>query len=186
MSQKGGNWAPCFPGCPVLMYRKIVIPLLLVSVLACLLFPLHVLQVKAVRNGDVVFLCRVRPGVKLSLGYIHSVEHCPVWDHIKIDEQFHMVLHETVFSSSNTGLPAVLSMGERFSAEGGQFRISNMRRVLPAVTLWVDDKYENTLILGEEKILKLPSLAGNTLLEILIEKMTLIEFIYHKAKTMVD
>jgi len=61
-----------------------------------------------------------------------------------------------------------------------------MRRVLSAVALWVDDKYENTLILGEEKILKLPSLAGNTLLEIAIQKMTLIEYIYHKVKTMVD
>lgn len=54
------------------------------------------------------------------------------------------------------------------------------------MTLWVDDKYENTLIFGDKEIIKLPSLAGNTLLEIVIEKMTLIEFIYHKAKTMVD
>ena len=169
------------------MYRKIVIPLLLlVILLACLLVPLHVLQVKALRDGDVVFVCRVRPGGKLSFGYIHSVEHCRVWDHIKIDEQFRMVLHETVFSSSNTGLPAILSPGERFSAEGGQFRISNIRRVLPAVNLWVDDKYGNTLILGEEKILKLPPLAGNTLLEIVIQRMILLEYIYHKAKTMVD
>jgi len=168
------------------MYRKIVISLLLVILLACLLVPLHVLQVKALRDGDVVFIYRVRPGDKLSLGYIHSVEHCRVWDHIKIDEQFRMVLHETVFSSSNTGLPAILSPGERFSAEGGQFRISNIRRVLPAVNLWVDDKYGNTLILGEEKILKLPPLAGNTLLEIVIQRMILLEYIYHKAKTMVD
>ena len=168
------------------MYRKIVIPLFLVILLACLLVPLHVLQVKALRDGDVVFVWSVHPGDKLSLGYIHSVEHCRVWDHIKIDEQFRMVLHETVFSSSNTGLPAILSPGEHFSAEGGQFRISNMRRVLPAVTLWVDDKYGNTLILGEEKILKLPSLAGNTLLEIVIQRLILLEYIYHKAKTMVD
>ena len=168
------------------MYRKIVISLLLVILLACLVVPLHVLQVKALRDGGVVFIWRVQPGGKLSLGYIHSVEHCRVWDHIKIDEQFRMVLHETVFSSSNTGLPAILSPGERFSAEGGQFRISNIRRVLPAVNLWVDDKYGNTLIFGEEKILKLPPLAGNTLLEIVIQRMILLEYIYHKAKTMVD
>ncbi len=168
------------------MYRKIVISLLLVILLACLLVPLHVLQVKALREGDVVFVWSVRPGDKLSLGYIHSVERCRVWDHINIDEQFRMVLYETVFSSSNTGLPAILSPGERFSADGGKFRISNMRRVLPAVTLWVDDKYENTLILGQEKILKLPSLAGNTLLEIVIQRMTLLKYIYYKVETMVD
>jgi len=67
------------------MYRKIVISLLLVILLACLVVPLHVLQVKALRDGGVVFIWRVQPGGKLSLGYIHSVEHCRVWDHIKID-----------------------------------------------------------------------------------------------------
>ena len=47
--------------------------------------------------------------------YRHSVELCRVWDYFRIDGQYRLVLDETVFGSSNTGLPSVLGDGERFT-----------------------------------------------------------------------
>ncbi|HOO89381.1 MAG TPA: hypothetical protein PLA74_01025, partial [Syntrophales bacterium] len=66
--------------------------------------------------------------------------------------------------------------------EGDHLRITNMYRVVPHLDLWVNEQYDNTLTLGNGKLLKLPSLAGDTLLRVFIEKMTFLEYIYVRAK----
>jgi hypothetical protein len=162
------------------MMKKGLPPLLLALALMVLVWPVHVLVVEVARSGTVVWCRTLQPGARFVLMYRHSVELCRVWDHFQIDGEFGLVLDETVFPSSNTGLPAVLGDGERLIREERGFRISNMRRVLPVIEVWVDRRYENTLIFGEQKV-HLPELAGNTLLRLKTRTVILGECLYHQG-----
>ncbi len=163
---------------PVMM-KKGLLCLLLALVLVVLVWPVHVLVVEDARSGTVVWRRFVQPGDRFVLMYRHSVELCHVWDHFQIDGKYGLVLDETVFPSSNTGLPAVLGDGERIVRGKNGYRITNMRRVLPAVDIWVDRRYENTLMFGTQKV-NLPELAGNTLLRLQTRNAILAEFAYFK------
>jgi len=154
--------------------RTVCLILFAALVLVAGLFPVHVLQIDDPRKDRVVFVRSLQPGDRFSLMYRHSVELCRVWDYFRIDDQYRLVLDETVFGSSNTGLPSVLGDGERFTRGATASRISNMRRILPAVEIWVNRRYENTLEFGGRKI-RLPELAGDTLLRLHIRKIILFE-----------
>ena len=154
--------------------RTVCLILFAALVLVAGLFPVHVLQIEAPRKGKVVFVLSLQPGDRFSLMYRHSVELCRVWDYFRIDGQYRLILDETVFGSSNTGLPSVLGVGERFTRGAAASRISNMRRILPSIEIWVKRSYDNTLEFGNQKIL-LPDLAGDTLLRLHIRKITLFE-----------
>lgn len=146
-------------------------------------YPLHVLLIEAPRTERVVFVRSVSPGDHFSLMYLHSVELCRVRDHIRIDGQYRLVLDETVFGSSNTGLPSVLGTGERFTRGEKSSRISNMHRILPAIEIWVKRAYENTLAFDNQNI-PLSELAGDTLLRIRIRKMNPIEWASAKIRSL--
>ncbi len=165
---------------PVSMKKRTILMIFFAAlVLAAGLYPLHILQIEEPRKGKVVFVRPVEPGVRFSLMYRHSVELCRVWDHFRVDGEYRIILFETVFGSSNTGLPAVLGSGERFTRGEKTSRISNMRRILPAIEMWVNQSYENTLELGNQKI-SLPALAGNTLLRLRIRGITRFELTFHQ------
>ncbi|MBN2437852.1 MAG: DUF1850 domain-containing protein [Deltaproteobacteria bacterium] len=166
--------------------KKRTLGLLLLAVLVSAVgfYPVHLLQIEAPRKAMAVFVRLLQPGDRFSLMYRHSVELCPIWDRFRVDEEYRLILDETVFSSSNTGLPAVLGKNEKFDRDGAAFRISNMQRILPAVEIWVDHRYDNTLEFGEQKIL-LPELAGNTLLRLRIRRVPLAEWAYRKAHSFV-
>jgi hypothetical protein len=160
---------------PVSMKKRTVCLILFAAlVLVAGLFPVHVLQIEEPRKQRVVFVRSLQPGDRFSLMYLHSVELCRVWDYFRIDGEYRLLLDETVFGSSNTGLPSVLGVGERFTRGEKASRISNMQRILPAIEIWVKRSYENTLEFGNRKIL-LPELAGDTLLRLHIRKITLFE-----------
>jgi len=147
------------------------------------LIPCHVLRIEASKKNRTVFVQIIRPDYRFSTKYIHSVELSPVREYFKIDKSFRIVLYETTFSSCNTGLPTTLSGDERFYDMGTHLRISNMHRTLPELNLWVNKKYDNTLTLGDGEVLKLPSLAGDTLLRVAVEKLPFLKFLYLKIKT---
>ncbi|MBA4396400.1 MAG: hypothetical protein C0394_03335 [Syntrophus sp. (in: bacteria)] len=176
-----------FPGLrwPVMMkaelnvYQKGLLYLLLALALMVLVWPVHCLVVEDARSGTVVWRRFVQPGDRFVLMYRHSVELCHVWDHFQIDGEYGLVLDETVFPSSNTGLPAALGDGERLVREENGFRISNMRRILPAIDIWVDRRYDNTLIFGAQHI-RLPELAGNTLLRLKTKQVISADFACYK------
>jgi len=157
--------------------RTVGLLLLALIFLAAGIYPVHVLQIEAPRQEKVFFAGFLRPGDRFSLMYRHSVELIPVWDRFRIDGEYRLVLDETVFSSSNTGLPSVLSDGEKFARDEKTFRISNMQRILPAVEIWVDRRYDNILEIGGQKIF-LPEIAGDTLLRLRIRKTFLAEWAY--------
>jgi len=163
---------------PVMM-KKGLLYLLPALVLMVLVWPVHVFVVEDARSGTVVWRRLIQPGDRFVLMYRHSVELCHVWDHFQIDGKYGLVLYETVFPSSNTGLPAVLGGGERLARGENGFHISNMRRRLPTVEIWVDRRYDNTLTFGEQKV-SLPELAGNTLLRLQTRKAILAEVAYYK------
>ena len=86
---------------------KIVAAGLIVAILGCGFYPLHVLKIDALRKNETVLVRLVRPDDRLTIGFIHSVEHCPVRDHFVIDRAYRLVLRETTFASSNTVFPTV-------------------------------------------------------------------------------
>jgi hypothetical protein len=164
--------------------KKGIIPVIVAAALIAVLglFPVHVLQIDALREGSPVFVRIVRPGSEFALGFIHSVELSPVWDYFRIDDSYRIILYETAIRSFNTGLPSTLTGGERLHRERDGFRISGMNRVLPSIDLWVHERTDNTLKVKDDS-LKLYSLAGNTLLRISIRKACLGEYLYLKAST---
>ena len=145
--------------------------------------PFHVLQIDVLREERPVFVRIVRPGNEFALGYIHSVELSPVWDYFRVDDSYRMILYETAIRSFNTGLPSTLTGEERLHRERDGFRISGMNRVLPVIDLWVHERTDNTLNVGDIGPLKLYLLAGNTLLRISIRKTNLGLYLYLKAYT---
>jgi hypothetical protein len=165
--------------------RNVFLLLFAALVLVAGLFPVHVLQIEDPRKERVVFVRSLQPGDRFSLMYRHSVELCRVWDYFRIDGQYRLILDETVFGSSNAGLPSVLGDGERFTRGATASRISNMQRILPAVEIWVNRRYENTLEFGGRKI-RLPDLAGDTLLRLSIRKVILFEFLYEKMHSLMN
>jgi len=172
--------------CPVFMKSKWIIFTFFCTFFLFSLVPFHVLQIKAFREGNIVFIRIVHPDERFATRYIHSVEHCPVREYFRIDDDFRIILYETTFSSSNTGLPYATFGNEEFHNDVNHFRISNMCRILPKLLLWVNEKYDNTLKINDFQELKLPLLAGNTLLQIKIRKVTFLEFVYLKAKILLE
>lgn len=134
--------------------------------------PVPVLQIAAVAKGEVVFSTFVGKHERFSLSFVHSVERSPVQDFFLIDEAYRLTLVETLFQSSNAGLPYAPSGEERFQRTPEGFRLTNMHRVLPAIELWVHEAYDNTLRIAGREV-RLPSLAGNALLRLSIERVPL-------------
>ncbi len=163
--------------------KKIIILSSLAALFFFSLIPCHVLRIEAARRNQTVFVQAIRPDYRFSTRYIHSVELCPVGEYFKIDSNFRIVLYETTFSSCNTGLPTTLSGNEKFCTNGDHMRISDMHRVLPQLDLWVNKKYDNTLTLWDGEVLDLPSLAGDTLLRITVEKLTVFNLLYLKMES---
>lgn len=153
---------------------------LICAVLLSGFLPVHVLEIRAELKDQTVFLRPVRPGFRFSLGFTHSVEHCPVLDYLRVDDQYRMVVYKTAFWSSRTGLPYAAFGDEVFGAEGDHFTISNMHRIIPGLHQWVEKKYHNTMKIGEEESIDLAALAGDTLLLIDVKKMRLWAFLAKK------
>jgi len=143
--------------------------------------PFHVLQIDLLKEERPVFVRIVRPGNEFALGYIHSVELSPVWDYFRVDDSYRMILYETAIRSFNAGLPNTLTEEERLHRERDGFRISGMNRVLPVIDLWVHERTDNTLNVGDIVPLKLYSLAGNKLLRISIRKTNIGSYLYLKV-----
>jgi hypothetical protein len=159
--------------------KKGIIPVIVAAALIAALgfFPVHVLQIDALKEGSPVFVRIVHPGSEFALGFIHSVELSPVWDYFRVDDSHRIILYETSIRSFNTGLPSTLTGEERLHRERDGYRISGVNRVLPSIDLWVHERTDNSLKINDDS-LKLYSLAGNTLLRISIRKACLGEFLY--------
>ena len=146
--------------------KIVIVGLIALAVIGCGILPVNVLRIDAVREKKTVHVRLIEPSERVTIGFIHSVEHCPVQDSFTIDRACRLVLRETTFASSNNGLPYRCSKDEIFINDGKQFRIDNRNIIFPLIDLWVDRKYDNTIQFGDQECLPLPSLAGNTLLRV--------------------
>jgi len=160
---------------------KILFIMVAVLIAALSSIPFHVLQIDLLKEERPVFVRIVRPGNEFALGYIHSVELSPVWDYFRVDDSYRMILYETAIRSFNAGLPNTLTGEERLHRERDGFRISGMNRILPVIDLWVHERTDNTLNVGDIEPLKLYSLAGNKLLRISIRKTNIGSYLYLKV-----
>jgi len=162
--------------------KRVIAACLLVALLVLGLYPVHALEIRALREDRSLFLRAVRPGFQFALGFIHSVEHCPVWDYLQVDAQYRMVLYKTAFWSSRTGQPYAAFGDEVFAVEGDHFAISNMHRVIPVLQLWVGQNYRNTMKVDGAQDIDLAALAGDTLLVLDVKRMRLWTFVTEKLK----
>jgi hypothetical protein len=144
--------------------------------------PVRILLIENVQDDQPVFAQAVRPGDNLALGFMHSVEHCRVWDHLQVDTDCSLIVVATEFAESRTGLPYAAFGDEVFERRKDHFRISNMHRRVPEIYQWVEAKYENTLKINGGEVVHLASLAGNTLLHMRVVSMTLSQWGYLKAE----
>jgi len=149
------------------------------------LVPVTVLQVRAPKENRVVWLGRVSAGDGMETVYIHSVEKSPVHEYFRIGEDLRFRLEETAFSSCNTGLPSYTEGKEIFVSDGRGFRVTGMNRVLPAICLWVHEDFGNVLRLESHGSIDLPSLAGNTLLEVSLRRIPLVLWGVERVKIMI-
>ncbi len=161
------------PGVPMKQWLAACLVLVLLSVG---LLPVHLFEIRAVRQDRLVYVQAVQPGFRFALGFIHSVENCPVWDYLHIDGHYRMVLYKTAFWSSRTGLPYAAFGQEVFAREEDHFTISNMHRVIPVIYQWVAAEHGNTLKIGDSREMPLAALAGDTLLQIGVRPARLVAF----------
>lgn len=159
---------------------------LLLVVFFIFLTPVTVLQIRAPKEDRVVWVGRVSAGDGLENVYIHSVEKCPVHEYFRIGEDLHFRLEETTFSSCNTGLPSYTEGEEIFVSDGEGFRVTGMNRLLPGICLWVHEDYGNVLKPGSHGSINLPALAGNTLLEITLRRLSLVLWWVEEVKVFIQ
>ena len=167
--------------CRISRYAASALVLVILAAAAAL-WPLHALVIENFRARKPVYVRLVSPGDTFSLGFMHSVEHCPVYDRLKIDADYAMVVVETVFPTSRTGLPYAAFGDEVFHRERNGFRITNMHRFVPEIFQWVNHRYDNTLQFGVEPPIRLDSLAGDTLLHLRIQKISVLSWGWLKAR----
>jgi len=164
------------------MHNRPLAALLILLVAVAAFAPLHVFSIETPRNGRLLYLRTVSPGDGFTLSFIHSVEHCPVRDHIRIDSGYRMVTIATEFWSSRTGLPYAPFGNETFAVEGDHFRIGNMNRVIPEIYQWVNKRYANRLVFSDGREIALPDLAGDTLLKMSVTRIRLAQYAAMKLR----
>jgi hypothetical protein len=152
-------------------------PSLLVFLAALLLLPLlfwplfPVLAVSNPRTGDKLWVRIISPGQTFCLSYLHSVELSLVEDCFTASPEGKLILFETRFDSSNTGLPTHLAEGEKLILDPDGIRIINRRIALASLQLWVHEKSLNRLTMNSIS-LALPALAGNLQVELSVVKLS--------------
>ncbi len=140
-------------------------------------FPINILELKSLNNGELYFIQRVRPGDNFILKYTHSVALTPVWEIFNINEDYQIVLIETDFLDHGAGLPYASFKNEIFVEEEGRFKIKNMHRIIPIPFYYrIGETRENIFYFKDEEV-NLSSLAGDELLTIEIDKTNLFKYL---------
>jgi hypothetical protein len=93
------------------------------------------------------------------------------------------VLIETRFQGQGTGLPSNLAPGEELHREGDWFRISGMRRVIPAISWRIQSQWRNRFRFGNDSDQDLSAKIGDALILIRIQKMSAFSFLGASLKS---
>lgn len=157
--------------------RWILLAILLVGGLGISLYPLPVLLLT---GGDQIITLRiVRPGDTFLLGFLHSIARSDIWDRFTIDPQYQIVLIETKFQGQGTGIPYGPAEGETLVREGNWFRLTGMKRVVPALDWRVGAEWRNRFRFGDEPEIDLSAKIGDRLVQVRVEKMMAIAWLWN-------
>jgi len=140
------------------------------------LYPLPVLLLTS--GGQVLTLRIVRPGDTFLLGFLHSIARSDIWDRFTIDGQYRIVLVETKFQGQGTGIPYGPAEGETLVREGNWFLLKGMKRVVPTIEWRVGVEWHNRFRFGNEPELDLSAKIGDCLVQLRIEKMRWIVWLW--------
>jgi hypothetical protein len=145
------------------------------------LYPVWVLSLA--ENDRVIFGSRVMPGDTFQLAYLHSIALSDVRDFFSIDADYRIVLTETRFQGQGTGLPYSPNPGERLSREGDWFRITGMRRLVPAIAWRVQSEWRNRFRFGDHAEANLSAGIGDAVIHIQVQKMNLASYLRIRLQT---
>jgi hypothetical protein len=161
----------------LLRWKSLMIFVAMAVLIAAALAPVHVLTISAVKKHTILLVRRIRANDCFSHRSIHSVELSPVQDYFRVSEDYGITLFETRFRSSNVGLPYAAFGEEVFMQQGDGYSITNMSRKIPELLIWANERYDNTLTMGTESW-PLYAFAGNILLRIGVDRVSLMNFIF--------
>jgi hypothetical protein len=140
------------------------------------LYPLPVLLLT---GGDEVIARRiVRTGDTFLLGFLHSIARSDIWDRFTIDPQYRIVLIETKFQGQGTGIPYGAAEGETLVREGNWFCLTGMKRVVPAIDWRVGAEWHNRFRFEDEPEIDLSAKIGDRLVQVRVEKMMAIAWLW--------
>jgi hypothetical protein len=131
---------------------KYLLPLLLVPPA---LYPVDVLEVRAVRSDQILLARRVRGGESFRFSYVHSVEKIPVQGSFVVTERGGLRPLETRFPSFGPGLP--FAAGEVLR-EGREMTASDLGPELDRLSFLVSPSTSQTLSFKDSRV----SFAGLT------------------------
>ena len=151
--------------------------IVIIIIIILFLIPIYTLELRPFPDGELIFKQKVQPGDEFILKYTHSVALTPVWEIFIIDEDYQIVLIETVFFDHGAGLPYTTFENEIFVEEEGRFKIKNMHRIIPTPIYYrIGAVRENIFYFKGEEI-NLSSLVGDRLLTLEVDRNNLFDYL---------
>lgn len=132
------------------------------------------------QEGRIIFLRRIKPGDNFSLGYLHSVAKTDVWEKFIINNEYQIVLAETMFQGQGAGLPYNLANNEIMIREGSWFKIAGMKRLVPVIHWRVDSQWQNRFRFNQEEAISTAALAKDGIIQIKISRVKLREWLNYR------
>jgi len=156
--------------------------LFIVIIIIIILFfmSIYTLELRPFPDGELIFKQKVQPGDKFILKYTHSVALTPVWEIFIIDKDYQIVLIETEFLDHGAGLPYAAFDKEIFVEEEGRFKIKNMHRIIPTPIYYRIGAIRENIFYFKDKEINLPSLVGDRLLTLEINRNNLFNYLRRK------
>lgn len=136
------------------------------------------------KQGKIIFLRYVKSGDTFLLGYLHSVAKTDVWEEFVIDNNYQIVLIQTMFQGQGAGLPYNLGENEKMIREGPWFKIMGMRRIVPVVNWRVDAKWHSRLRFDREEIIYPANHYGDGVVQIKVSRIKLKDWLKFHIKNL--
>ncbi|MGB9699978.1 MAG: DUF1850 domain-containing protein [Thermodesulfobacteriota bacterium] len=134
------------------------------------------------KQGKIILWRVTKPGDTFLLGYLHSVAKTDVWEEFIIDNNYQIVLTQTMFQGQGAGLPYNLAENEKLIRDGPWFKITGMRRVLPELNWRVDAQWHSRFRFDREEIIPPAALYGDGVIQIKVTRMMLKDFFKFNIK----
>lgn len=136
------------------------------------------------KQGKIILLRVAKPGDTFLLGYLHSVAKTDVWEEFIIDNDYQMVLTQTMFQGQGAGLPYNLAENEKLIRDGSWFKITGMRRVVPTINWRIDSQWQSRFRFGQEEIIPVATLAGDGVAQIKVRRIKLKDWLKFNIKNL--